>query len=77
MNSTKKLAGVGINFLVEFIALLGDIQNKVTMGSVLALWLLNIIYMLLLRWFVFQPLSLRLQRLSLTYMRRESSLIEN
>lgn len=56
------LAGVGINLLVEFVPLLGYLHNKATLGSVLALWILNFIYVLLLRLLVFQPLSMRLQR---------------
>jgi len=59
------MAGVGVNLLIEFFNLLGDIHNKTTLGSVLALWILNFIYLIVLRWLVYQPVSLRLQRLSL------------
>ena len=58
---TFLLAAVGINIMLLLVISLSDLTNMATLGTLLAGFLLNGIYLLLLRWFIFQPLWLKLK----------------
>lgn len=62
------VALAGFQFSSILIMALADIQNLATLGTMLASLLLNSLYLLLARWFVFSPIlyRLRYQQVDLT-----------
>lgn len=57
-------AALGLQVLMGLLSMLADLENMATVGSFLALLLLNGIYALMLSWLVLLPLQLRLKLLA-------------
>lgn len=57
-------AALGLQALMGLLSMLADLENMATVGSFLALLLLNGLYALLLSWLLVLPLQLRLKYLA-------------